>query len=58
MPAGAVIFTVSRMVHVLPGRMTLFSLQTTGPLAPTAGVVQEPNPSQNVIPDSGKQLSQ
>ena len=43
-PIGAVTLTVMRTVHVLFGAMLLPSLQTTGPVAPTAGCVQVPNP--------------
>ena len=59
MPAFAVMFTVIRIVQVLPGRMALFSLHTTGPVAPTAGVVHPPKAAvpdremlENVVPSS------
>ena len=54
---GAVTFTVRCTVHVLPGFILLFSLQTTGPEAPTTGWVQVPRPgvpeismAENVVP--------
>jgi hypothetical protein len=48
-PVPALIVTASRMVQVLLGRISLFSLHTTDPVPPTEGVVAESTPP---VPDS------
>lgn len=54
---GALTRTFILTVHVLPGPITLFSLQVTGPLPPIAGTVHDPTPGvpesailENVVP--------